>query len=286
MGEKKQENQLFAMVKTKQSDLWQIKAGFLKEKEEVYFKRALLTIAQDKNLLALTKTKPGAQSLFMCLSTALQMGLQIGGQIPQAYIVPMKDTATLIPTADGFKFIVLSDPPVLKSFVIRAVYEGEKFSLNYATGEVRHEIDMKTKRGELMGVYGMITELDGTKTAEYMPRGEIELIRDRHSVYFSKFKKGPWKDDFVMMCIKTAAKRFLKPYAALKEGLNIEAFLKEESDNGNNNNGDIQDRACSIVDDVIEADATVEMSAEAEKPENGNDKQPDFKFGDQPEDKF
>jgi|GEM_PF-4343088 len=281
-NQKKSENQLFALVEQKKSSLWEIKASFLNEKQDVYFNRALLSISQNNDLMALARTKPGATSLFMCISRALQMGLQIGGQIPQAYIVPMKNTATLIPTADGFKFIALSDPPILKRFTVRAVYEGEKFNLNFATGEVTHEIDYKTKRGRLMGVYAMLVELDGTSIAEYMPVADIEKIRDTHSIYFKNFKKGPWVDDFDMMCLKTAAKRFLKPYAALKEGINLESFLKDEDGPDERL---IEDRASSILDDAIEAEAIVEMNAEAEKPKQ--DKQNDFKFGNsQPEDKF
>jgi phage RecT family recombinase len=267
-----QKNEFFALVEKKKADLWEVKANYLQEKQEVYFKRALLAVAQDKNLLALSKTKPGAQSLFMCISRSIQMGLQIGGQIPQAYLVPMKDTATLIPTAEGYKFIALTDPPVLKSFIVRAVCEGEKFSLNYVTGEVDHSMDFKTKKGQLIGVYCLITDLKDNKLSEFMSREDIEKIRDTHSrawkAYLNKkisADKCPWLNDFEMMALKTATKRFLKPYAALKEGLAMALAVENEGD-VKPDTRPIESRAESILDDAIEVDATVEKPAEEEKP--------------------
>lgn len=266
-----QKNELFALVESKQNELWEIKANFLKEEQSVYFKRALLYVSQNSDLMKITKGA-GAKSIFNCISNALQMGLKLGGQIPHAHIVPMKETATLIPTADGYKFIALTDPPVLKSFIVRAVYDGEKFSLNYTTGEVNHEIDYKTKRGDLMGVYCMITELDGVKKAEFMYLDDINHIRNTYSPTWKAVKAKklsenycPWLTDPVMMALKTATKRFLKPYASLKEGLLWALSLQEETPEQDNR--PIESRAGSILDDAIEVDATVEMTAEAEKPE-------------------
>lgn len=280
MANQKPSNLLVPMISEKKGILWDMKANYLSEKKEVYFNKALLSVSQDENLIKLAQTKPGALSLFNCISNALQMGLQVGAQIPQCYIVPMGAKAILIPTAEGLKSIALSEPPVLKSFVVRAVYEGEKFNLNFASGEVTHEIDMKTQRGDLAGVYCMITDLQDNKTAEYMPRSELEKVRDTHSTSFIRTKKGPWKDDFDMMCLKTATKRFLKPWAALKEGLQMAIIDDDEFAQ----NGDIEDRASDILDGAIEVESTVEMSAEEDPKEETPES---FSFSDsKPEDKF
>lgn len=274
-------NMLIPLIKEKKETLWDIRASYITEHKDIYFNKALLSVSQNAELLKLSQTKPGAQSLFMCISNALQMGLQVGAQIPQCYIVPMGPTATLIPTAEGLRSIALSKPPVLKSFIVRAVFEGENFSLDFTSGEVSHTINLKTVRGPLAGVYCMITDLDGNKSAEYMPRSGIEKIRDTHSTYYIRTKKGPWVNDFEMMCLKTATKRFLKPWAALKEGLKM-AIIQDEDEAPDNR--DIEDRAASILDDAIETEAVIEDEPvnKEESPDTG------FKgFGNsKPKDKF
>jgi hypothetical protein len=70
-------NQLVTLVNTKQNELWKVKASYLTESQDVYFKRAILNIFDNAELVKLSKTESGARSLFMCINRALQMGLQI-----------------------------------------------------------------------------------------------------------------------------------------------------------------------------------------------------------------
>lgn len=226
------ENQLVTLVKTKQPDLWQVKASYLTEKQDVYFKRTLLNIFEDKNLVALTNDKKGAHSLLMCISRALQMGLQIGGQVPQAYIVAMGETAQLIPTAAGYRFIVTSEPPVLMDYVQKPVYDGDECKIDAMTGEVKHDIRITDTKRKLIGIYAQFTELDGSKHADYISMGEIISIRDNWS---KKDKNGDWSKAWRLspesMAMQKAAKHFLKPYAALKEGLAMALAIEETEEN-------------------------------------------------------
>lgn len=239
------ENQLVTLVKTKQPDLWQVKASYLTEKQDVYFKRTLLNIFEDKNLIALTNDKKGAHSLLMCISRALQMGLQIGGQVPQAYIVAMGETAQLIPTAAGYRFIVTSEPPVLMDYIQKPVYEGDNVTIDAMTGEIKHEIRITDTKRKLIGIYAQFTELDGSKHADYISRGDIESIRDK----WSKQPEGKaWKNAFEAMAMQKAAKHFLKPYAALKEGLAM-ALAIEETEENNNADVAFSDTDYIIVDE-------------------------------------
>lgn len=257
MAEQKSKNALITMVDAKKDSLWGLRASYLPHiNQEVYFKRSLITVMENKDLAAITKTDSGALSILRCIGKALQMGLQIGGNIPQAYLVPFKESAVLVPTAEGYRFICVSgDDPVVRDFSVRAVYDGENFSLDYGSGTVKHTYDGKSKRGKLLGVYCQIEELSGTKKCEYMPREEIEAIRDAHSRYFIGTGKGPWKDDFDAMCIKTAAKKFLKPYAAMKEGLAM--ALAVDDGEPVKDSRPIQDRVGDRLDDIIEAEAVI-----------------------------
>jgi phage RecT family recombinase len=260
-----QKNALITMVEAKKMSLWDMKASYMPNiNMDVYFKRSLITVLENKDLAAISKTESGALSILKCIGKAVQMGLQIGGNIPQAYIVPFKESAALIPTAEGYRFICLSEnDPVLRSFAVRAVYDGEDFSLDYGAGTVRHTYNGKG-RGKLIGVYCQIEELSGVKRVEYIPREEIEKIRDTHSRYFSATGKGPWKDDFDAMCMKTAAKKFLKPYAAMKEGLAM-ALAVDDGDPVRDNRP-ITDRVGDALDGVIDAEFEPE-TPEKKEPE-------------------
>lgn len=261
-----QKNALIKMVDLKKISLWDMKASYMPNiNMDVYFKRALITVLDNKDLAAISKTETGALSILKCIGKAVQMGLQIGGNIPQAYIVPFKESASLIPTAEGYRFICLSDAdPILKSFNVRAVYDGEDFSLDYGAGTVRHTYNGKG-RGKLIGVYCQIEDLNGNRHVEYIPREEIEKIRDTHSRYFSATGKGPWKDDFDAMCLKTAAKKFLKPYAAMKEGLAM--ALAVDDGEPVRDNRPIQSRVGDQLDDVLDAEFE---PAESTPPQEGS----------------
>jgi recombinational DNA repair protein RecT len=218
--------------------------------------------------------------------------LQIGGVIPQAYIVamPTKDgmKPTLIPTVDGYRFVALSDPPILKDFFISAVYEKEVesgFRIDMPNGKVEgHFVFLGPDRGKMIGVYAILTHLDNTKTAQWMPIQDIENVRNHHSPSWKAYKndkmsadKCAWVTDADMMAIKTAGKRFLEPYVALKEGLQMVLNIDEDDTTNGAQEQDkrpIVDRVGDRLDDIIETTAKVEMTAEepkAEVKQNGQD---------------
>jgi len=184
------------------------------------------------------------------------MGLQIGGQVPQAYIVPMQETAELIPTAAGYRFIVTSEQAVLQDYIQKPVYDGDSVKIDAMTGEVKHEIDITDKKRKLVGIYAVFTELDGTKHADYISLGDIIEIRDKWS---RKNKEGQWSKAWrnaeTAMCMQKAAKHFLKPYAAQKEGLSMALAVSEDKE------------VTFEQPDYIEAEKVEEKKAEVKKNE-------------------
>jgi len=272
-------NQLQVLLNdNRKKELWDTKASYLKENQDVYFKRALLNIFENNEILSLAQTEDGAKSIFKCLAAALQMGLQIGGQIPQAYVVAMpsgnnKKKAVLIPTFTGYRFIAVSAPPVLEDIYISAAYEKDKISIDKPNGVVKHEIHTGPDRGKLVGVYAILTNLNGTMRADWMSRKEIENVRDNHSSSYIAFKAKKlsskncaWETDFDQQAIKTAGKRFLKPYAALKEGLFM-ALACDEDKIVVPVEGDIEDRVSQSLDNVIDVDHIPEEKPAHEEPE-------------------
>jgi phage RecT family recombinase len=264
--QQKSKNALITMVDQKKEGMWQLRATYMPNiNMEVYFKRALIDILQNNKLVPITKTEVGISSIMNCIVDALQLGLQIGGTMPQAYIVPFKDKngntlAELIPTAVGYKFICITEPnKVMNDFSIRAVYDGEDFSLDYGAGTVKHTYDGKAKLGKLIGVYCIIVELNDKKRIEYMNAEEIEKVRNNHSsawkaVKDNRMKKEDcaWFTDPDAQYIKTAAKRFLKPYAAMKEGLAM-ALAVDDGEVGPDKRP-IEQRVGTRLDDIIDAD--------------------------------
>jgi recombinational DNA repair protein RecT len=287
-------NELMTIVNEKQTALWALRASYMPKNIDIdmYFKRSLINILENKDLAQMSQTKDGAGKIIQCLAKALQMGLQIGGVIPQAYVVAMytKDgmKPTLIPTIDGYRFVALSDPPILKDFFISAVYEKEVdkgFRIDMPNGKVEgHFVYMGVDRGKLIGVYAILTHLNGTTTAGWMPRQDIDNVRNNHSPSYKAFKAGKmpsdkcaWETDYDMMAIKTAGKRFLEPYVALKEGLQMVLNTDDEeisNGNGEPDNRNIQQRVGSKLDSIIEAETVPEMKAETGQPAETNTEKP------------
>ena len=266
-------SQLTKIIDNKKDELWKIKAPYLTEGQEIYFKRALINIFSDKTLAAMAKTEKGAESIFLCISKALQMGLQIGGQIPQAYILPFENFVSLSPTADGYRFIALSKPAVLKDIRIQIVYEGDDCKIDSFAGEVKHEINITNKKRNLIGIYAVITKLNGDKYADFMSRGDIEYIRDN----WSKQAKGKaWMKSFDQMALAKATKKFLKPFAALKEGLKMAIASSEDEENlcqPEDRTENINDNLENIInsDEDREEEVVEEITEEEKKESNKKD---------------
>jgi len=218
------------MIDTMGDEIWGLAPATISTPRDAYFQRAFVSIVNNEALKDVIATRAGVFSVYKALAKAATMGLQIGGQFPQAHLVPFQGKAELIVSAEGLRFAACTGPGrVLEDAVIRAVYDGEDFRIDFAAATVEHAYDGKADRGKLRGVYGILTRLDGTVQVAYMTRAEIEAVRDGHSGSYKAGRPTPWKSDFDAMALKTAAKRFLKPYAAESEGLAMLLSAEDEA---------------------------------------------------------
>jgi phage RecT family recombinase len=246
---------LHALIEKNQKKIWKLRPSVIEDyDQEVYFRKAMLTIIEDKNLLKFCQSEQGAKSIFKCISDALQLGIIIGGQLPHAYIIGYdgKDgpNCSLIVTAEGYKFIALNS--VLDNIKIQCVYEGEEFKINYVDGTVLHTWDGKTERGKIIGVYFIAIEKKRSmQKVDFMSIKEIEYIRDNFSKAYQKGRKDFWEKSFKDMVMKTAAKKFLKPYAAMKEGAALAKALNIDEPNEKD---DIGDRVSDKIDNIIDTE--------------------------------
>jgi phage RecT family recombinase len=202
-----------------QGELMQIAAESVRKAGSTWMQRAVVSIANNDNLREVLQSKQGLFSVYKSLAKAATMGLQIGGQFPQAHLTPFQGKVELIVSAEGYKHAAVHGPgAVLSSVDVRRVYDGEQVHIDVGGGKVDHVIDVTKDRGKLIGVYGIMVTADGRRIVEYMTRDEALSIRDRHSVAY-RSGKGPWKTDEDAMIEKTAAKKFLRRFAAEAEGL-------------------------------------------------------------------
>jgi len=76
----------------------------------------------------------------------------------------------------------------------------------WRNGEIDHEIDFRTDRGDLECVYSVVKTKDGELDYEIMTLSEVESIRSRSKAG----KAGPWVTDFEEMAKKTVIRRHSK----------------------------------------------------------------------------
>lgn len=225
----------FSLVRTvdeKKNDLWLNKSPIVNIDKEQYFKRALVEINTNEQLSKIAKTKEGIISILNELHKAIGMGLQIGNQIPQAYLLPHGNSVSLSPTAEGLEYIATTAPdptdensiPILQSITILPIYEGDDINCP-AFSEIEYTPKITADKRNLIGVVGRIIQSDGSFNNKFISRGDIEEIRDK----WSKLPNGKaWKNSFDQMARAKAAKRFLKEYAARSEALRNAIYSDEE----------------------------------------------------------
>lgn len=211
---------LESMAEKMGGELMSIAAKSVTEAGPAWLKRAVVFIANNESLAPVLQTKTGLFSVYKALTKAAVMGLQIGGQFPQAHLIPYGGKAELIVSAEGYKHAAVNGPgAVLSSCEIRRVYDGDDVRIDIGAGKVDHVIDVTKERGKLIGVYGIMRRLDGTTCVDWMTASEALSVRDAHSTAWKNNRPTPWKSDPEAMIEKTAAKKFLRRYAAEAEGL-------------------------------------------------------------------
>jgi recombinational DNA repair protein RecT len=237
-----------------------------------WMQRAIISVVNDDNpkVRECLQTRVGQMSVIKCFEEAATMGLQLGGQFKHAHITAFDGKAELIVDQNGLKFMTChGHGAVLRDIVIRRVYEGEQFRIDFADNAVVHSYDGKAERGKLVGVYGILTKLDSEKVVEYMTRTEALHIRDHHSRGYAAFKAGRTKDNFWhsdedAAIEKTAAKKFLRPFAAKSEGISMFYSNEESDDEGDSYQPaprDVSDRMSGHLDAKVEKAAAAPAKA-------------------------
>lgn len=177
-------------------------------------KVALVAVSKTPLLMECTP-----ETVLQSVMTAAQLGLDCGGALGSAYLVPFKKNwkddqgrwqseyqCQLIIGYRGMIDLARRSGQI-SSIECRIVYENDEFSLDYGF-ETRfvHKPVLDRDAGKLRLVYAVAKLRDGGTQFELMTRAQIDGIRAR-----SKSKdNGPWVTDYEEMARKTVVKRLFK----------------------------------------------------------------------------
>jgi recombination protein RecT len=215
-----------------------------------------------KIVLSATLRKPSLlectlPSIIRSVMQAAELGLELGGLLGEAYLVPYR--VTVSPNRQekqaqcivGYRgFIKLArQSGEISTVTAHPVYKGDVFSVDAANEEVKHLPDLFAATrdpSDIIAVYMTVRFKDGAKQIDYMNRAEIEAIRRRSKAA----DDGPWVSDYAEMCRKSIVRRGLK-YAPISVHLArvIEDEMKIDED------GVMTDAGIVHLDDAPEQDA-------------------------------
>lgn len=147
-------------------------------------------------------------SIVQCAMGAAELGLDLGGSLGQAYMVPYKNTAQFIIGYRGFIHLARQSGTIA-SIASHVVYRGDKLSVNFAEEHILHEPDLDAEDmadSDIVAVYAIARFKDGSRQVEVMTRRQVDAIRRRSKAS----DNGPWKTDYAEMARKTVIRRLCK----------------------------------------------------------------------------
>lgn len=166
-----------------------------------------------------------AQSILLAVMQAAQLGLEVGGAMGHAYIIPYKGLAKFVPGYRGLIDIVMRSGKVW-GMEARAVHRGDEFRYSYGLHPDLHHVPHDHEEPELTHAYA-VARLKGADILggifDVMDRSAIERIRARSMTSKSNT---PWFTDFDEMAKKSVVRRIVK---VLPGSLELAAGL--EADN-------------------------------------------------------
>lgn len=168
---------------------------------ERLMKVAVGALMKSPNLQKCTPT-----SLMNCFIGAAEVGLEPGGVLGHAYLVPYGDTATLI---IGYRGLIelMRRTGELASIRCVVVHKKDTFKLTEGIEQtIKHEPFLAGDAGPLKFAYCVAKLKDGSVQVELMTRHQIEEIRKRSRAG----NAGPWVTDFEEMAKKTVLRRAAK----------------------------------------------------------------------------
>lgn len=210
-------------------------------------------------LLSIRKT-PALQecpisTLLGCVVEASRLGLELGGSLGQAYLVPFKEKgqpmAQMIIGYRGFMELMRRSGDVSS---IRAVivHQRDHFTLREGLEQVIDHVPyLEGDPGPMRFVYAVAKfSRSGDYQAIFMTKAEVDTVRARSRAGAS----GPWSTDYEEMAKKTAVRRLAKLMP-----LTVEAAEAIERDD--ESNYDVDSTAVEVVQESAQTAVKASIAA-------------------------
>lgn len=150
-------------------------------------------------------------SVLRAVMQAAELGLEIGGVLGEAYLVPTWNKKIGAFEADfragyrGFVKLALESGFVL-DIDADVVRRDDVFRLVRGSApSVTHEPNVESDEAPVIGVYAVARYQNGGFRCVYLTRGRVEKVRAR-----SQASSGPWDTDWEEMAKKTAVRNLIK----------------------------------------------------------------------------
>lgn len=168
---------------------------------ERMLKIALATTARTPALLACTP-----QSIVLAVMQAAELGLEPGGLLGEAYLVPYRAEAKLIVGYRGMVALARRSG-TMASIEAHVVHANDVFDVEYGLDpKLSHRPSLSGDPGDVVAAYAIARFKDGSRQVDVMTRAEIDAIRARSG----SANAGPWVTDFAEMAKKTVVRRLAK----------------------------------------------------------------------------
>lgn len=146
------------------------------------------------------------------LMTCAQLGLEPGGAIGEAYLIPFYNKearAYEVQLIIGYQGMIKLywQHPLAAGLDVQVVYEGDEFEFAYGLDPVlRHVPSMTADRGKPVAYYAVARLKNGGSAFVVLSPSDIERIRQRSKAKSS----GPWRTDYDAMACKTTTRQLFK----------------------------------------------------------------------------
>ncbi|MGW8374289.1 recombinase RecT [Streptomyces sp. ODS28] len=146
------------------------------------------------------------------LMTCAQLGLEPGGALGEAYLLPFYNReagAYEVQLVIGYQGMIrlFWQHPLAAGLDTQTVYAGDEFDYAYGLDPVlRHVPSMSADRGQPVAYYAVARLKNGGSAFVVLSPGDVERIRQRSTAKSS----GPWRTDYDAMAKKTTVRQLFK----------------------------------------------------------------------------
>jgi recombination protein RecT len=155
-----------------------------------------------------------------------QLGLELGGALGHAYLLPYGQTATFILGYRGMIDLARRSGQMV-SLTANVVYENDDFKYQLGLHPDVHHIPAETERGAMTHVYAVANLKGGGVQFEVMSKYDVDKIRAGSKAG----KSGPWVSYYEEMAKKTVIRRLFK-YLPVSIEMSRAVGLDEQADAG------------------------------------------------------